>query len=114
MARRIERHRTAYDDRLALAFFAIARQFAAPEQGADALDQKPLRERLADIIIGSHAQAEQFVDFVIFRGQENDRDMAVPPQLAEKLHAVHPGHLDVQKNNDLLAQFPAPSTGLMA
>src|SRR6476646_1230107 len=96
MARRIERHRTAHDDRLALAFLAIARQFAAPEQGPDPLDQKPLREWLADIIIGSHAQAEQFVDLVIFRGQENNRNLAVPPQLTQKLHAVHPGHLDVE------------------
>src|SRR6478672_10102117 len=45
MARRIERHRAPHDDRLALALLAIARQVAAPKQGADALDQKPLRER---------------------------------------------------------------------
>src|SRR5205085_7422488 len=96
MARRIERHRTAYDDRLALAVLALARQFAAPEQGADALDQEPLRERLADIIVGPHPQAEQFIDLVILRGQENDREVAVPPQLAQKLHAVHPRHLDVE------------------
>src|SRR5436190_22307591 len=72
MSRRVERHRTAHDDRLALAFFAIRRDSSPPAQGSDSPDQTPLPARVADIIIGSHAQAEQFVDFVIFRGQEND------------------------------------------
>src|SRR5437762_9930188 len=115
MARRVERHRTAYDDRLAPAFFAIARQFAAPKQGADALDQKPLRERLADIIVGPHAQAEQFVDLVILRGQENDGNLAVPPQLTQKLHAVHPGHLDVEHRDiDRLRRHALQRLGAIA
>src|SRR5881227_2915345 len=65
MARRVERHLTAYDDRLSLTILALARQFAAPDQRADALDQQPLRKRLADVIIGAHAQTEQLVDLVI-------------------------------------------------
>src|SRR5438105_8632859 len=57
MARRVEGHLAAYDDRLGLAVLALPRQFAAPDQSPDALDQQPLREWLADIIVGAHAQA---------------------------------------------------------
>src|SRR5207237_6097995 len=57
MACRVERHRTAYDDRLALTFLAIARQFAAPERGPHAPDPHPLRDWLAAIITRPHAHA---------------------------------------------------------
>ena len=75
---------------------ALARQLAAADQGADALDQQALRERLPDVVVGAHAQAEQLVDLVVLRGQEDHRDRALPAQLAQQLHAVHARHLDVE------------------
>src|SRR4029077_17591392 len=70
MSCRVEGHLAAYDDRLSRPFLALPRQFAAPDQRPDALDQQPLRKRLADVIIGTHAQTEQLVDLVVLRGQE--------------------------------------------
>src|ERR1700726_289833 len=80
MARRVEGHLAAHDDRLGLAILALSRQFAAPDQGPDAFDQQPLRERLSDIVVGTHPQAEKLVDLVILRGQENHRDVALASQ----------------------------------
>src|SRR3984893_8255907 len=69
MARRVEGHLAAHDDRLGLAILALSRQFAAPDQGPDAFDQQPLRERLADIVVGTHPQAEKLLDLLLLRGQ---------------------------------------------
>src|SRR6516162_1286798 len=44
MARGVENHPAAYDHRLALRIVVLAREFAAADQRADALDQKSLRE----------------------------------------------------------------------
>jgi hypothetical protein len=50
-----------------------ARDLAAAQQGADALDQQALRERLLDVVVGAHAQAQHLVDLVVLRGEEDDR-----------------------------------------
>src|SRR6266403_1347697 len=55
----------AHDDRFAMRVLPLARELAAPDQGPDALDQEPLRKRLPDVVVGAHAQTEQFVDFVV-------------------------------------------------
>src|SRR5579875_559502 len=96
MPGRVEDQLTAHDDRLAVRIIAFARQLAAPDQGPDALDQQPLRKWLLDIVVGAHAQAQQLVDLVVLRGQENDGNRALPPQLAQQLHAVEARHLDVE------------------
>src|SRR5436305_1751452 len=62
---RIEDQLPAHDDRLAMRVLPLARELAAPDQGPNALDQEPLRKRLPDVIIGAHAQSEQFVDLVV-------------------------------------------------
>src|SRR3984893_13284428 len=96
MTRRVERHLAAHDDRLGLSVLTLAGQFAAPDQGPDALDQQPLRKRLADVIIGPPAQAKPFVGLVLLARQGNHRDMAVAPELTQQLHPIHPRHLDVE------------------
>ncbi len=94
MARGIEQQLAALDHRLALA--AAARQLAAAQQRADALDQQALRERLLDVVVGAHAQAQHLVDLVVLGGEEDHRHGALLPELAEQLHAVHARHLDVE------------------
>ena len=74
----------------------VALQLLAPQQGADALDQQALRERLGDVVVGAHAQAEHLVDLVVLGGQEDHGQLALLAQPAEQLHAVHARHLDVE------------------
>src|SRR5690348_10227163 len=61
----IEDQEPAHDDWFAMRVLPLARELAAPDQGPDALDQEPLRKRLPDVVVGAHAQTEQFVDFVV-------------------------------------------------
>src|SRR5260221_8822958 len=89
--RRVEHELAALHHRLALA--AAARQLAAAQQGADALDQEALREWLLDVVGGAHAQAEHLVHLVVLRGQEDDRHRPLLAQMAEELHPVHARHL---------------------
>src|SRR4029077_11254996 len=62
MAHRIENQLSADDDRLALRLVALARKLAATDQRTDPLDQQPLRKRLLDVVVRTHAQAQQLVD----------------------------------------------------
>ncbi len=68
----------------------------AAQDGAHALDQQTLRERLLDEVVGTHLQAEQLVDLVVLGGQEDHRQVGLLAQPAQKLHAVHARHLDVE------------------
>src|SRR5487761_17990 len=92
----VERQVTALDDGLSRAVTAATRDLAATQQCADALDKETLRERLLDVIVRAHAQAEHFVDLVILRGKEDNRKRALLTQIGEQLHAVHARHLDVE------------------
>src|SRR5438552_17766324 len=62
---RIENQLAPHDDRLAMRVLPLARELAAPDQRPDALDQEPLRKWLPDVVVGTHAQTEQFVDLVV-------------------------------------------------
>ena len=61
-----------------------------------AFNEKPLRERFADEIVGAHLEAEQFVDLLVLRGEEDHRQVGFLPQPPQRLHAVHARHLDVE------------------
>ncbi len=65
--RRVEYQVPTHDYRLALRIVALAGELAAADQRPDALDQQPLREGLLDVIVGTHAQTEKLVDFIILR-----------------------------------------------
>ncbi len=69
------------------------------EDGLHPLDEEPLGEGLADEIIGAHLEAEQLVDLVILRGEENHRHVGALAQAAKQLHAVHARHLDVENGH---------------
>jgi hypothetical protein len=51
---------------------------------------------LLDEIVGAHLEAEQLVDLVVLRGQEDHRQVGLLAQAAQQLHAVHARHLDVE------------------
>src|SRR5229473_6069814 len=96
MPRWVEDQVPTHDYRLGLRIVALAGEFTAADQCPDALDQQTLREGLLDVVVGTHTQPEQLVDFVILRSQEDYRNGALSPQLPEKLHAVHARHFDVE------------------
>src|ERR1700734_3852823 len=60
------------------------------------LDKKALGERLADEIVGAHLEAEQLINLLVLRRQENHRQIRLLPQAAQKLHSVHAQHLDIE------------------
>jgi hypothetical protein len=66
------------------------------QQRADALDQQTLRERLLDVVVGAHAQAQHLVDLVVLGGQEDHRHRGFLAQPLQQVHAVHARHLDVE------------------
>ena len=54
----------------------------AAQHGLDAFEQQPLRERLADVIVGTGAKPLKLVDFLVLRGEEDHRHVyrhAQPP-----------------------------------
>jgi hypothetical protein len=68
----------------------------AAQHRFDALGQKPLRKRFADEIVGAHFEAEQYINLLFLRGQEDYRQIGFLPQLAQCFHAVHSRHLDIK------------------
>ena len=92
---RLVEHQLAAPHDVGLALGA-ASATPAPQHGADAFDQQTLRERLGDVVVGAHAQAQHLVQFVVLGGEEDHRHVAVLPQPAEQLQPVHARHLDVE------------------
>ena len=78
----------------------------APQHRLDALHHQALRERLGDVVVGAHLEAEQLVDLLVLGGEEDHRHVGLLAQAAQQLHAVHARHLDVEDRQvgGLLAQ----------
>ena len=74
---------------------AVARLGPA-QHGLDPLDQKALRKGFADEVVGAHLEAEQLVDLLVLRGEENDGKLGALAEPPQQLHAVHARHLDVE------------------
>jgi hypothetical protein len=55
-----------------------------------------LRKRFADEVVGAHLQAEQFVDLLFFRCEEDHWQVQLLAQPAQGLQAVHTWHLDIE------------------
>ncbi len=53
-------------------------------------------EGFANEVVGAHAQAEEFVDLLIFRREEDHRHLRLLAQTAQQLHPVHARHLDIE------------------
>src|SRR5476651_2198833 len=95
VAARIE-HQLAAHDALGLALALRPAAVGAAQDGADALEQQALRERLADEIVGAHAQAQHLVDLLVLGGEEDHGELLRLADLVQQLHAVHARHLDVE------------------
>src|SRR6478672_8490585 len=76
--------------------FGALPSLGAAQDRLDALDQKPLRERFADEIVGAHLEPEQLVDLLVLGGEEDHRHVRLLAQSPQSLHAVHARHLDVE------------------
>ncbi|MNC14858.1 hypothetical protein D3C75_626500 [compost metagenome] len=72
------------------------RQRDPPQQVLDPHQQLPQLERLGDIVIGSHLQADYPVHRIAAAGDQNDPDSAARPQLAGQQQAILPRQVDVQ------------------
>ena len=68
----------------------------AAQDGAHALDDEALRERLGDVVVGAHLESEQLVDLLVLRGEEDDGHVGLLAHAAQQLHAVHARHLDIE------------------
>ncbi len=89
-------HQLAAHDALGLALGLGAAAVGAAQHGADALQQQALGERLADEVVGAHAQAQHLVDLLVLRGQEDHRELLCLADAVQELHAVHARHLDIE------------------
>ena len=95
MAARVEDQFAAHDA-LGGGFTLGAADIGASQHGADALQQQALRERLADEVVGAHAQTQHFVDLLVLGGEEDDGELLRLANAVQEFHAVHARHLDVE------------------
>jgi hypothetical protein len=63
---------------------------------AHARDQLARRERLGDVVVGAELEADDAVDLVAARGQEDDRHLARLANPLEDLEAARIGQADVE------------------
>ena len=69
----------------------------APQEGLDPAHQLAQPERLGQVVVGAELEADDLVDLVVARGQDEDRHLgAGRAQAAEDLEAVDPGQPDVE------------------
>jgi hypothetical protein len=68
----------------------------AAQHRLHALDEETLGEGFADEVVRAHLEAEELVDLLVLRGQEDHRQVRFLPRRPEQLHAVHARHLDVE------------------
>ena len=68
----------------------------AAQYGADAREQLTQIERLSDVIVGAHFEANHAVDDFASGGQHHDADIAVFAQTASEGQPVFTGHVDIE------------------
>src|SRR5690606_33640345 len=69
---------------------------SASQNSTNTLYEQPLRKRLPHEIVGPHLQAEEFIDLVVFRRQEDNGYIALLAKSSQQFHAVHARHLDIE------------------
>src|SRR5262245_20847082 len=99
MTPRVHTELTALD-RLGLSLPRTSARFGGglPQQDPDPLDQDTLRKWLANEVIRPELEAAQFVDFLLFGGQEDHRLVGLLPQAPQQFHAIHTRHLDIEND----------------
>ena len=70
----------------------------AAQHRADARNQLAAAERLGQIIVGAHFEADDAVDFVAFGGEHDDRDVAFGAQRAAERQPVLARQHQVEQN----------------
>src|ERR1700731_3678609 len=94
---RVHLQKTAFEDfRLGLLSAAWFLGIGSAQNGLNTLDEKALRKGFADEIVGAHLEPEQFIDFLILRGEEDHRHVGLLTEPAEQFHAVHSRHLYIE------------------
>mmetsp|Transcript_20415 Transcript_20415/g.37924 ORF Transcript_20415/g.37924 Transcript_20415/m.37924 type:complete len:208 (+) Transcript_20415:200-823(+) len=66
------------------------------QERADAFHQKTLGKRFLDVVVRPHTQAQNLVDLIIFRGEEDHRHLGFLAQALQQIHAIHTRHLNIQ------------------
>ena len=83
------------DDPAALGVGEVA--VGAPQEGLDAAHQLAQAERLGQVVVGAELQADDLVDLVVARGEQEDRRLgAVGAQAAQHLEAVDARQADIE------------------
>ena len=71
-------------------------RLGAPQDAADARQQLSRLERLGEIVVGAHFQADDAIDRLAARGQHDHRQVRARAQRAAQLQAVLAGHHEVE------------------
>src|SRR5215211_979318 len=100
----------ARDDRLACRAAALEHLRAA-ERRLHAAAELADRERLRDVVVRAHLEAEDLVDLVVLRGQHDDRHLAAAAQPAADLDPVEARQHDVEYD-EVEALLGEPVEGL--
>ena len=74
----------------------------AASDGADACDQFAEAERLGDVVVGTHLEAEDSVELLGTRGEHDDGSFGALAQLPAHVAAVHVGQAEVEKDQVVL------------
>ena len=91
----------------------------APQQRLDPAHQLAQPERLGQVVVGAELEADDLVDLVVARGQDEDRHLGSGrAEAAQDLEAVHPGEPHVEHDEvgrlarrDLEAFLAGPGDG---
>ncbi len=75
---------------------ALVDNAGTAQHGLDALQQEALREGLVHVVVGAEVEPQDFVDLVVLRGQDDDRQVGIGAHPLQHFHAVHARHLDVE------------------
>ena len=93
----IEPERTCFDDLLFRPFLDFLPDARSPQKCTNARDELAKCEGLAEIVVRSELEAEDAVELLVFRGEEEDRQLlAACAKTAAELEAVEARHEDVE------------------
>ena len=74
----------------------------APQHSLDAGDDLARGERLDDIVVRAHLQAQNAVDLLTARGEHDDGQRALAPHALADLHAGHTRHHLIQQHEVIM------------
>ena len=93
--RRVDSQRT-HHQLAAVGLHAMVLPPATPGDGANAREEFAGRERLGQVIVGAHFEADDAVGFLAARGEHEDRHVGTVPDALEHLEAIHLRQHDIE------------------